>query len=70
MIRLYFRAIPANNAMQGPCGPYRFGRGRCSGPTWANRTGLIWLLILRRNQKLKHANKLTFLIVFKKQFFA
>ena len=21
--------------------PYRFGRGRCSGPTWANRTGLI-----------------------------
>ena len=50
--------------------PYRFGRGRCSGSTWANRTGLIWLSILSRKQKLKHANKLTFLIIFKKEFFA
>ena len=50
--------------------PYRFGRGRCSGPTWANSTGLIWLLILSRNQKLKHANKLIFLIIFKKEHFA
>ena len=50
--------------------PYRFGRGRCSGPTWANRTGLIWLSILSRNQKLKHANKLIFLIIFKNEFFA
>ena len=50
--------------------PYRFGRGGCSGLTWANRTGLIWLSILSRNQKLKHANKLTFLIIFKKEFFA
>ena len=49
---------------------YRFGRGHCSGPTWANRTGLISLSILSRNQKLKHANKLTFLIIFKKEFFA
>ena len=50
--------------------PYRFGRGRCSGPTWANRTDLIWLSILSHNQKLKHANRLTFLIIFKKIFFA
>ena len=27
--------------------------GRCSGPAWANRTGLIWFSILSRNQKLK-----------------
>ena len=40
--------------------PYRFGRGHCSGPTWDNGMGLIWLSILSRNQKLKHANKLTF----------
>ena len=50
--------------------PYRFGRGRCSGPTWANRTGLIWLSISSRNQKSGHANKLTFLIIFKKEHFA
>ena len=50
--------------------PYRFGRGCCSGPTWTNRTGLIWLSILSCNQKLKHANKLTFLIIFKKEHFA
>ena len=50
--------------------PYRFGRGRCSGPTWANRTGLIWVSILSRNQKSKHAIKLTFLIIFKKEHFA
>ena len=31
--------------------PYRFGRGRCSGPAWANGTGLIKFLILSRNQK-------------------
>ena len=43
---------------------------RCSDPTWANRTGLIWLSILSRNQKLKHANKLTFLIISKKEHFA
>ena len=43
--------------------PYRFGRWRCCDPAWANRTGLIWFLVLSRNQKLKHANKLTFLIV-------
>ena len=43
--------------------PYRFGRGRCSGPAWANHMGLIKFLILSRNQKLKHANKLTFLII-------
>ena len=48
--------------------PYRFGCGRCSGPTWANSTGLIWLSILSRNQKFKHANKLTFLIISKKNF--
>ena len=44
--------------------PYRFGRGRCSGPAWVNRTGLIWLSILSHNQKLKHANTLTFFIIF------
>ena len=49
--------------------PYRFGRGRCSGPAWANRTGLIWFSVLSRNQKLKHVNKLTFLIIFKKEEF-
>ena len=43
--------------------PYRFGRGRCSGPAWVNRTGLIWFSVLSRNQNLKHANKLTILII-------
>ena len=50
--------------------PYRFGRGGCSGPTRANCTGLIWFSILSRNQNLKHVNKLTFLIIFKKEPFA
>ena len=50
--------------------PYRFDRGRCSGPAWANRTDLIWFSVLSRNQKLKHANKLTFLIMLKKEQFA
>ena len=49
--------------------PYQFGRGRCSGPAWANRTGLIWFSVLSRNQKLKYANKLTFLIILKKEQF-
>ena len=25
--------------------PYRFGRGRCSGPAWAYRTSFIWLIL-------------------------
>ena len=47
--------------------PYRFGGGRCSGLAWVNRTGLIWVSILSHNQKLKHVNKLTILIILKKE---
>ena len=49
--------------------PYRFGRGCCSGTAWANRTGLIWFSVLSRNQKLKYANELIFLIILKKEKF-
>ena len=41
----------------------------CSGPAWANCTCLIWFSGLSRNQKLKHAIKLTFLIILKKEQF-
>ena len=53
------RGLPVRN-------PYQFGCGRCNGPAWANCTGLIWLSVLSRNQKFKHANKQTFFNHFKK----
>ena len=61
---------PSQQCYAGPVrDPYRFGRGRCSGPAWANRTGLIYFSVLSLNQKLKHANKLTFSIILKKEQF-
>ena len=78
-IAFIFKHLPTQQCYAGPIRalrglpvrePYRFGRGRCSGPTWANGTGLIWLSSLSRNQILKHANKLTLLIIFKKEHFA
>ena len=36
---------------------------------WANRIDLVWFSALSRNQKFKHANKLTFLIILKKEQF-
>ena len=36
-----FAHSPANNAIQPVRDPYRFGRGRCSGPVWVYRTSFI-----------------------------
>ena len=54
-------------ACKGPVrGPYLFGRRRCSGSAWANRTGLMWLSVFSRNLKVKNANNFTFFNYFKK----
>ena len=52
------RELPSQQCYAGPMQAlqglpirqlYRFRRGRCSGPAWANRTDLIWFSVLSRN---------------------
>ena len=71
-----WKQVPRKQCYAGPVrtlwrqpvqGPYRFGGGRCSGPTWVYRRGLIWLSVFSCNLKKKDPNKFTFLIVSKKE---